>query len=145
MFKMVSAKGVIITFLLVGLFAFCLINFSTQFSQDNNLNQSIIDAPAFSSLNSSLGDSLGGSQTVAETQKEGFEKETQSEQPGFLSLGSIRDAGKIFTGTTVVMFNILTGGFLADLGIPSVIFTVLGSILLITLIFLGWRVIKLGE
>ena len=139
---MVSARGIIITFLLVGLFAFALINFSTQFSYDNNLNQSILNAPSFSSLNDDLEESLSSSQTVAETQREGFETETQSEQSGFLSLGSIRDAGKAFTGTTVVMLNILTGGFLSELGIPTVIFTILGSILLISLVFLGWRLIK---
>ena len=142
---MVSARGIIITFLLVGLFAFCLINFSMQVSYNNNLNQSITDSSSFSAVNNNLTESLGGSQTVAETQRKGFEIETQSEQPGFLSLGSIRDAGKAFTGTTVVMFNILTGGFLPDLGISSIIPTVLGAILLITLVFLGWRVIKAGE
>ncbi len=142
---MVSARSLIITFLLVGLFTYALVSFSSQFNYDNNLNQSILNDETFVRLNSSLEESLSSSQGVAEEQKTNVESETRSEQPGFLSLGSIREAWKAFTGTTSTIFNLILRNAFMKKYFPAIIGTVFSAILLVTIIFLGWRAIKSGE
>jgi len=141
----IGFKGLIVGFLLVGLFFFAMVNFAYQFAIDNGANQTIMGN---ADINKSFGKmelQLNESSDTAQGQRQSLESETPIFSAGFFILGSILGAGKVFTSSLIVIFDILTGPISLYLGISSTVIGVITAILLISIIFLAWRLYKLGE
>ena len=138
-------KGLIISFILVGLFAFAMINFGVQLSLENDSNQSILENSAINRSYHRLESNLTELRDEAQTQKEGFEGEDPKLEGGSLLFKSIVGAGKTFSSTITSVWIIISDVAYNVFGINEIILGVLASILLVTIIFLAWRAYKAGS
>lgn len=138
-------RGLIIAFLLVGLFFFAMISFGVQINEDNDANTSITNIPFINSTYTSLQTNLSSSSTTSQSQREGFESEIPTEGVDNILLFSIVSIGKVFGSMLTGLFNVIVIGSSQALGINPIIIGVIQSILLLTLIIFIWKTIKQGE
>ena len=144
-------KGIAISLLLAGVFAFAMISFGIQFANDNNTNVSIIQDSTinstFAELNTNLSSALGGNTQ----QKEQFEKDEPIVGSESLLLTSIVGAWKVFITVPTAIWNLSFGLMYSKVfgGDPNsgfaVVFQVFGAILVIVIILGAWRLVKGGE
>jgi hypothetical protein len=139
----ITFKEIAINMLLAGLFLFAVFSFATGTVQNYGLNESIVkdERIDFDSLESNI-------QETSEDAKK-WEEAIMGENIfvsfGALVLFSIWGVIKLIWISTFGIYNILMAGASDVLGIPSIAMGVLTAILIIVLIFAGWRVIKSGE
>jgi hypothetical protein len=134
-----------VTFALIGLIAFCFIAFIVQFETDNDKSNGLLENQIINRTYGNLQSDLSTFGSQAQGQKDVFESETPTISFGALILFAIVSAGKVFTNMLIGIFNILIFLPTAMFGISPVITGVLSSILIISIIFLLWRVYKAGE
>ena len=65
-------RGIVIAFILVGLFAFALASFGIQLAVDNNANQSLADNQAIGGVVSNFSRQIGAGDTSAEGLERSF-------------------------------------------------------------------------
>ena len=132
-------SGMIISFILVGLFALAFITFIYQTSLDNNPQSELLTEPVMNQTFNSLNETLNSYQTIAEEQK----NLTFSENPLIATFGlvsfAIVGAGRIFSNIIMGTFNIITTMLFNVIGIPPIIFGIIFTIIIITVVFLLWR------
>lgn len=146
-------KDILIGTLIVGLCLFALVNFGIQTQVDNNSTLRLTDNyllnDSFGDLNSELGSNLSGSQSLAESQREGFETEIPTEGDDNFKFKSIISTGKSFTGMLRNLYNVIFGLIFKSLGINTgagrIIFGTIATIIIITIIFLLWRAYRSGS
>lgn len=140
-------RSLIISSLLIGLVLVSLVSFNIYFSQENEINSSLANDDsinrAFGNITKQLNDSRG----TAEEKKEAVIFESSHPILTFVGFAfmSILDAGGVFIGTTVLMFNVIFEMIIETLDISPVVTGTLFAILLITLILSVWRVFRSGE
>lgn len=143
-----SARNMIISFTVIGLFVFAMISFGIGIATLNN-GQSITQDPR---INASYGDyatELSQVQSTAENQRDKFDSESPTLSFGEILFESIVGVGRTFTSSIVgfmditfgLVFETIFGG---DKAFAVVIGTIIG-IVLISIVFLLWRVYKAGE
>ncbi len=147
-------KTLIISVLLVGLFMYALIGFSVQFQTDMDANETILNTDD-SNLNDTYGalkTNLTGAEDTANATRTSFESEEAKSEFGSLTFKSIVGVGKSFTGTMANFFNIIFDLLKVVLGLDdsdnasfTVVIGTLGSIFLVTVIFLAWRSYRSGS
>jgi hypothetical protein len=143
-------KSLIISGLLVGLFIISIMAGYNQLVTDNissgghAQNLLLQNAKINSSYNSFFGN-LSNVQTTANESKTAFEKESPSFTAGFLLFGSIIDFVKKITSSFIAIFGIFFDLLSSVTGIPSVVIGVISAIVIISLIFMAWKVYKVGE
>lgn len=135
----------IIGSVLVGVFVLSLLMFGYTAQLDNNVNDTILDDQHLSGVNDSFNEILGDVRQEAQTQR----NVTESQEPlisfdqGFGLLTIPKNVAK-FTSLMFSSFNLVTGLLENVFGVPAIVFNVLGGLLIIVIIILGWRVIKVG-
>lgn len=139
-------KDIIVGLVIIGLFAFSIINFAFQLQVNNDVNQTILDDPSLAGLNTTLRNNLGNIESTAQTQREVFEQQEAqggTADEGF-SLTSIVGIVKTFFSTAIGSYNIILTLISNVFGIPPIVLNLLlGIIIIIGLIFI-WRLIKVG-
>jgi len=133
-----------VNFILIGLIALGILSFTVGLQQDNNLNDTITNNALINSTFSNLESDLGGFRDEAQPQKSVFETENPTEGFGSILLFSIISSGKVFNSMVVGIFNSIVRLPATILGIDPVIFSVITTLLVITIIFGLWSVYKLG-
>lgn len=130
---------------LVGVFVLSLLMFGYGAQLDNNVNDTILDDPHFSGVNESFASILGDVRGDAQTQRDNFEAQSPqiSGDEGFGLLTIPRNVAK-FTSIMFSSFGLVTNLLEDVFGVPSVVFNVLGGLLVIVILLLGWKVIKAG-
>ncbi len=145
---MTGARGMIISFMLIGLFVFAMISFGIGIATLND-GTLITEDPR---INASYGDiqvELEGVQSTAENQRDKFDTESPTLSFGEILFESIVGVGRTFTSSIVgfmditfgLVFQTIFGG---DSAFAVVIGTIVGIVLL-SIVFLLWRVYKAGE
>jgi len=137
-------KGFLITFILLSMFIVALINFGVQFADDTQSSKSLIDHPSISVLNSTVTANLSNAQGLAQGQRDNVEKDTPIIAFDFL-LSSIVGTWRIFNSVTFNIINVVADISHNVLGVPPIIIGAVLSIMLITVIYLGWKMIKTGQ
>jgi len=140
-------RSLIITSLLIGLAVIALFTFSTNFTTDNNTNISLFSDTRINNSFSNLNSELSSVESTADSQREAFEKEGQN--PIISALGfvfsSIVSAGTTFMNVGIGLFtSIFTLGSETVFG-STLVSGVLMAILIFTIVFAIWRVIRAGE
>lgn len=139
-------KDNIIGIVLVGLFALSILIFATGTAVNNGSDLFLGNQPSVSKLNSTLQTQLEGFEETVQSQREGFENSPpQSSGDEGFGLTSIVSNIKSFTSLAFGTFNIIMGAFSDILGIPKVVLNIILGALVITLLLLGWSVIKAGR
>ncbi len=144
-----SARNIIISFMLVGLFVFAMINFGIGVVVLNDGANSITDDARINSTFGQLESELENVQATAEDQRDKFDSESPTLSFGEILFESIVGVGRTFTSTTVgfmdvtftLIFDSVFGG---DPAFAVVMGTVVG-VMLLSIVFLLWRVYKAGE
>ena len=131
--------------ILVSMFVLTLLMFEYYAQLDNDINDTILDDPHFLGVNDTFAEALGDIRGDAEQQRENFEGQTPQAggDEGFGLLTIPRNIAK-FTSLMFSSFSLVTNLLEDVFGVPSLVFNVLGGLLVIVIILLGWRVIKAG-
>lgn len=140
-----SFRETFLIFALIGIFVFSMLSFGITLQLDNGVTDPITNNPVINSTFNRLESNLSsyGSQTQA--QRASFESEIPERGFGTLIIFSIVSVGQKFTAIIITTYNILIVLPASILGISPVVISVLGSILIVTLLLLVWRVIRAGS
>jgi len=142
-------RTLFIGFVLVGLFAFSLLTFGTNFAANNNANITVLDSPALNNSYVGFQSQLESGQTNAQINSNTFDNSTISEDAAYLPISPIRAVGKVFQGTLNSIYSTTIGLFVEQFNLGEgsgiIITGAIGLILAITIIFLLWRAYKSGD
>lgn len=140
-----SFRETFLIFALIGIFVFSMLSFGITLQLNNGVTDPITNNPVINSTFNRLESNLSsyGSQTQA--QRASFESEIPERGFGTLIIFSIVSVGQKFTAIIITTYNILIVLPASILGISPVVISVLGSILIVTLLLLVWRVIRAGS
>lgn len=135
----------IISGLLLGLFSLSFFMFTYFLINNNNDNNNqLLQDKSFNQTFYSINNSLNDIQTTSEEQYNSTSKEPINVGFGSLIYFSIRNAGNIFGGMVTSILNPIFNLVLGVLGVSPVVIAVFISIVLVTLIFLAWKMYRLG-
>jgi hypothetical protein len=134
--------------LLLGLFAFAVINAGLILPILNDANQSIGDDPSLTYYSNELNKSLYNSQTVANTTETAVGTSPVTLTSGFPVFDAVFGIWKTIKVIPIQIWN-LTKGLVFEKMFGgneyAVIFTVIGAILLLTFMFAVWKWVSTGE
>ena len=136
-------KSFPIIFLLVGLFIVALVGFGGKLASNYGHEETLLkdDNFDFGRIETHV--------TQTSTQAEGWGDTFRSDNPllafGGLVLFAIWGIGQLIWGSVMGMFIILTDGATAVLGIPPIVTGVLTAILVISLLFALYKLLRVGE
>ena len=136
-------KSIFIIFLLTGLFLVSLYQFGLGVASSYGKPASLIDDPRINM--SGIESQLSQASSDADDKFESFAKDNLFVTAGEIVLFSVWGIWKLVGGTIKAMYTILMGGLVNVIGIDPMVVGVVSAILLISLIFAGWRLIKQGE
>jgi hypothetical protein len=130
-------------FLLAGLFVIAMINFAVMLANNYGQTDSLMKSEQidFSRLENQV------NSTSADAQKwgEAFKSDNLFVATGTLVLFSIWGIGKLIWGSVTTFSTIFLDGASSVLGVSPIVTGVVTAILIISLIFALWKVIKAGE
>jgi flagellar biosynthesis protein FlhB len=130
-------------FLLAGLFVICMITFAVMLGNNYGQSEALMksDQIDFSKLENQI------NQTSSDAQKwgEAFKSDNLFVATGTLVLFSIWGIGKLIWGSVTSFTTIFLDGASSVLGVSPIVTGVVMAILIISLIFALWKVIKAGE
>lgn len=130
-------------FLLAGLFVICMITFAVMLGNNYGQSEALMksDQIDFSKLENQI------NSTSADAQKwgEAFKSDNLFVATGTLVLFSIWGIGKLIWGSVTSFTTIFLDGASSVLGVSPIVTGVVMAILIISLIFALWKVIKAGE
>lgn len=133
-----------VNFMLIGLLAFSLFAFTVSFQSENGVEDKIIDNNIFNKAYGNLRGNLEDLSTESQAQKTLFESENPTGGFGTILLFSIVSSGKVFNGMVIGVFNTITKLPASVLGLDPIVTSVIGTILIITIIIGLWIIYKLG-
>ncbi len=130
-------------FLLAGLFVICMITFAVMLGNNYGQSEALMksDQIDFSKLENQI------NQTSSDAQKwgEAFKSDNLFVATGTLVLFSIWGIGKLIWGSVTTFSTIFLDGASSVLGVSPIVTGVVTALLIISLIFALWKVIKAGE
>jgi len=142
---MSSAKGLFITFSLIGLFAVMFLTFASQVQEDHGVSNSIRQDVSLNRTFNQLESNLSSFEETSETSKNGTLSGKGLEQSfGQLILDGIFESGKTMMNMVTLTYNVVivqTAGFI---GIPDIVISLLTAIITILFILAIWRLIRTG-
>lgn len=145
---MANFRPIVISLLLVGLFAMALISGGVMLAQKNGAGQSIADDPNIMAYAENLNKTLGNAHSDALSADEAIGSSPVTLTSGFPVFDAISGVWKTIKTVPVTVFN-LTFNLLQEhiLGSQafSIVLGVIGAILTITIIFAVWKMVATGE
>ena len=142
---MVDFKEFIIAFMLIGLFWYAFIMFSSQLSIDNNTNVSILDNTAINKSFINISSELEKLRSKTEVNKKTFfSGEPEESALGLNVKQSFAIARIVSVGFLSSIFTTIYELLTITLGINSVVFGVLTAIFIITFLFLIIKLLRTG-
>lgn len=141
----ISFRQVFTIFSLIGLFVFATLSFAITLQEDNSVTDTILNNSQINRTFERLQSNLTSVGNETQQQRQNFESEIPERGFGSLLIFSIVSVGQKFTATIIGTYNILIVLPASIIGVPTEVIGVLGSILLVTLILLAWRVYRVGS
>lgn len=142
---MSSAKGLFITYSLIGLFAVIFLTFASQVQEEHGVSNSIRQDVSLNRTFNQLESNLSTFEETSETSKNGTLSGKGLEQSfGQLILDGIFESGKTMMNMVTLTYNVVivqTAGFI---GIPDIVISILTAIITILFILAIWRLIRTG-
>lgn len=136
-------KNYPINMLLAGLFIIALISFAVTLANNYGESEALMksDKIDFTRLEKQINSTSSDANKWAET----FKSDNLFVVAGGIVLYSIWGITKLIWTSVTVMLTIFTDGASGLLGIPPIAVGVLTAIIIISLIFASWRLIKQGQ
>ena len=138
----ISFKDFPISFLLAGLFIICLISFGVIIAGNYGKSETLMktDKMDFTRLENQINSTSSDANKWAET----FKSDNLFVVAGGIVLYSIWGITKLVWTSVLTMLTIFTDGASGILGIPPIAIGVLTAIVIISLIFASWKLVKQG-
>jgi len=140
-----SFRATWINFILIGILVFSLISFIVVFQEQNNVEGGILENELINSTFNDLAEELSTSGGDVQTQRESFEAEIPERGFGSLIIFTIVGVTQNFMSVIITIFNILIVLPAQIIGVSPIVISALGSILIVSLILLAWRVYRIGS
>lgn len=138
-----SYRAFLVSVVVAGLFVLAMFNFGYEFSIENSANQTILDDPRLSNLNSTIVKNLSASRDTVNNQNSNIE-DSEVTIGNSIILAALTGTWKVFSGSIIGFMNIFTLLARDILGVPAVALGTVLSVIGITTLFLGWRFLRLG-
>jgi len=139
---MTKAKDIIINVLLAGLFIVCIISFGgilgNNYGKPNMMDTGYIDTGRVTA-------EINQTSQDAENWGEAFTSDNIFVSTGAIIIFSIWGVFKLIYTAVITMFVIYFDIVSSLFGLPAIVTGVLTAIIIISLIFAGWKLIKTGE
>ena len=140
-----SFQELFITFSIVSLFVFGTISFVVLFQQENGVTETILANDLINSTFIDLGANIADQSVSSNSSQDAFNSEVPAPGFGSLIIFAIVGVAQTFTSLITTIWNIIIILPLSILGVPTEVANVFGSILIVSLIFLAWRVYRVGS
>lgn len=140
-----SFRKTFITFSMISLFVFASISFIVSFQSENNADSSILENELINRTFSSLGSDISGQELSSNSSKNAFESEIPAPGFGSLIIFAIVGVAQTFTGIITTTYNVIIVLPISLLGVPQQVAQILGSILMVSLLLLAWRLYRVGS
>ncbi len=141
---MVTFYKLFTSFLMIALLVFGILSFGIQFQSENNVEDPFVENQLINETYGTLQTDLNSYGSESQLQKSLFESDEPLAGFGSILLFSILSAGKVFNGMVVGTFNTLIKLPIVILGVDPVIVSVLGTLLIFSIIMGLWILYKLG-
>ena len=138
-------RQVFITFSIIMLFVFSTISFVVIFQSENDSNNTILENELINRTFIKAGGNISSQQTSTSSSQESFEAEVPEKGLGSLIIFAIVGVVKGFTKTITQAYNLVIVLPISALGVPNAVAQILGSILMVSLVLLAWRVYRVGS
>ena len=142
---MASLRTTFVTFALIGLFIFAMISFIVTTQQDNDVSETILENPVINKTYTKLETNLSGLESQTQAQRANFSSEIPERGFGTLIIFSIVPVLQKFLALIVGVYNVIIVLPASIIGISPVVFSVLSSILIVSLILFVWSAIRVGR
>ncbi len=140
-----SFRDMLLLFSVISLFVFSTISFVVVFQEENNATSSLLENELINRTFVNLSNTISEQETSTNSSKGEFESENPAPGFGSLIIFAIVGVTKTFTGSIITIYNILIVLPLGLLGVPTQVANILGSIVMMSLIFAAWRVYRVGS
>jgi len=140
---MVEFKDYAINFLLVGLFVVSMFGFAGKIASNYGESPDIMGGDKINL--SGIQNTVNATNDASKSWRTSFQSDSLVLTAGALVVYSIWQVGNLVLNSAVDLAVLFFDGITQTLGIPPVVTSVLIAILLISLIFALWRVIKAGN
>jgi len=146
-----NMRNFVIGFMIIALFSFAFISFGINFQEEWGANKSIANDPHLSNLYDGVNKSIQSGYGTADNQKGTLYEEdpTQTGEVSSLLFAGVSAIASAFTGIANATFGAIVTPLMKALGLPrdiaAIVGTVLSSIFLITVVLLGWKLMRQGE
>lgn len=141
---MANFYNMFFNFMLVGLVMLGIFAFAITFQEENSVDDKITQNSLINSTFTDLQTSLGGLSNKSQTQKNVFEREVPAIAFGGVLLFSIVSSGKVFNSMVVGVWNLFIKLPAVVLGVDPIVISVLGAVLILTIIIGLWQLYKVG-
>lgn len=141
----ISLRSVFILMALVGVLILATINFTSLLPTENNQTSTILENDIINSTFNNLQTNLSAFRSTTQGQTEAYQQDIPERGFGSLIIFTIVGVGNTFMGLITGIYNIMIVLPSQILGVPKVVMDILGSIFLITIIFLSWRLYRVGS
>ena len=133
-----------INWMFVGLVVVATLSFGVLYQEDNSADDKFIEDDLMNETYTSLQTNLGELRDKSQAQKTLFESENPTSGFGTILLFSIVSSGKVFNSMIIGVFNTIIKLPTVVLGLDPIILSVIGTMLILTIIIGLWVVYKLG-
>lgn len=140
-----SFREIFITFSIISLVVFSAISFVVLLQQENDASSSLLENSLINSTFVNLRGNISQQETSVNTSKGEFDSDVPAPGFGSLIIFAIVGVAQGFTSIITTTYNIIIVLPLNLLGIPTQVANILGSILMMSLIFLAWRLYRVGS
>lgn len=142
---MVEFRDLAVSFILIGIVTFAFIAWAIQIQSDNNAADRLSSNSEIGRMYGNIGEELNKSQDSAQGQKVAQEQETPTLSATSLIYYTITKAPQVIGETITGVYNTLIGGASRIIGVNKTILAGFTAILLITIIFLVWSLVRAGR
>lgn len=132
-----------INFLLAGLFIICLVSFAVMVAHNYGQDETLMKSNKIDFTR--MEQQINSTSTNANKWADTFKSDNLFVVAGGIVLYSIWGITKLVWTSVTTMLTIFTDGATGLLGIPPIATGVLTAIVIISLIFTAWRLIKQGQ
>lgn len=139
----IDFKAYLIMFAVASLFVFSLFSFGTQLIENTNSSAQLVDTDLLNMTG--IQENLNYTNAYTQTLTESFNSDAPDYITGVLALGAIWG---IITNTIGLVFSsslMFIDIMVRTLGIPGIALGVVLTIILLGIVFAGWKLLKLGE
>lgn len=141
---MVTFSKLFMNFMLVGLVIISLFFYIGLTQEENNVEDKFIENSLINKTFEDLKTNLGDIEQESQAQKTLFESENPTSGFGTILLFSIVSSGKIFNGMIIGVYNVLISLPASIIGLDPILLSILGTMLIFTIIIGLWFLFKLG-